>query len=134
MHYKLWCIYTMLGNDHKTNETTAVGTQRPARQWTDCKEIIDPISTWEPPEFKVRVKDTLRLASVTVFFCGAPSLKDMFSLYAAGPRQRSLSRYLTVSDLRLSFSSTPTTRRVTMEVFEPKPHGCSSIHQIRCLL
>jgi hypothetical protein len=42
----------------------------------------------------------------------------------AGPRQRSLSRvrapwdsspYFTVSDLRLSFSSPPTTRRVTVE-------------------
>jgi hypothetical protein len=47
---------------------------------------------------------------------------------AAGPCQRSLSRvrvpwdlrpYLTVSDLRLLFSSPPTTRRVTVEVFDP---------------
>jgi hypothetical protein len=47
---------------------------------------------------------------------------------AAGPRQRNQSRvrvpwdsrpYITVSDLRLSFSSPPTTRRVTVEVFEP---------------
>jgi hypothetical protein len=45
---------------------------------------------------------------------------------AAGPCQRSLSRvrvpwdmrpYFTVSDLRLPFSSPPTTRRVTVEVF-----------------
>jgi hypothetical protein len=49
-------------------------------------------------------------------------------LYAAGPRQRSLSRirvprdslpYFTLSDLRLPFSSPPTTRRVTVEVFDP---------------
>jgi hypothetical protein len=49
-------------------------------------------------------------------------------VYAAGPRQRSLSRvrviwdpwpYFSVSDLRLPFSSPPTTRRVTVEVFEP---------------
>jgi hypothetical protein len=49
-------------------------------------------------------------------------------IYAAGPRQRSLSRvrvpwdswpYFTVSDLRLPFSSLPTTRRVTVEVYEP---------------
>jgi hypothetical protein len=47
---------------------------------------------------------------------------------AAGPRQGSHSRvqvpwdlrlYLTVSDSRLPFSSPPTTRRVTVEVFDP---------------
>jgi hypothetical protein len=47
---------------------------------------------------------------------------------AAGPCQRSLSRvlvpwdlwpYFTVSDLRLPFLSPPTTRRVTVEVFDP---------------
>jgi hypothetical protein len=47
---------------------------------------------------------------------------------AAGPGQRSHSRvrvpwdlrpYSTVSDLRLPFSSPPTTRRVTVEVFDP---------------
>ena len=49
-------------------------------------------------------------------------------VYAAGPCQCSLSRvrvpldsrpYFTVSDLRLSVSSPPTTRRVTVEVFDP---------------
>jgi hypothetical protein len=49
-------------------------------------------------------------------------------VYAAGPCQRSVSRvrvhwysrpYFTVSDLRLPFSSSPTTRRVTVEVFDP---------------
>jgi hypothetical protein len=47
---------------------------------------------------------------------------------AAGPCQRSLSRvrvpsesrpYFAVSNLRLPFSSPPTTRRVTVEVFDP---------------
>jgi predicted Rdx family selenoprotein len=47
---------------------------------------------------------------------------------ASGPSQRSHSRvrapwdsqpYFTVSDLRLLFSSPPTTRRVTVEVFDP---------------
>jgi hypothetical protein len=47
---------------------------------------------------------------------------------AAGPCQRSVSRvrvswdlrpYFTVSHLRLPFSSPPTTRRVTVEVFDP---------------
>jgi hypothetical protein len=49
-------------------------------------------------------------------------------VYASGPCQRSLSRvrvpwdsrpYFTVSDLRLPFSSHPTTRRVTVEVLDP---------------
>jgi hypothetical protein len=48
----------------------------------------------------------------------------------AGPCQRSLSRvrvlwdsrpYFSVSHLRLPFSSPPTTRRVTVEVFDPAP-------------
>jgi hypothetical protein len=47
---------------------------------------------------------------------------------ASGPRQRSHSRvrvpwysrpYFTVSDSRLTFSSPPTTRRITAEVFDP---------------
>jgi hypothetical protein len=55
--------------------------------------------------------------------------------YAAGPCQRSLSRvrvpldsrpYFTVSDLRLHFSSLPTTRRVTVEVFDPASPRVSS--------
>jgi hypothetical protein len=54
-------------------------------------------------------------------------------LYAAGPCQRSLSQvrapsctrpYFTVSDLRLPFSSPPTTRRVTVEVFDPASTRC----------
>jgi hypothetical protein len=49
-------------------------------------------------------------------------------VYATGPCQRSLSQvrvpwysgpYFTVSELRLPFSSPPTTRRVTVEVFGP---------------
>jgi hypothetical protein len=49
-------------------------------------------------------------------------------VYATGPCQCSLSRvrvpldsrpYITVSDLRLPFSSPPTTRRATVEVFDP---------------
>jgi hypothetical protein len=49
-------------------------------------------------------------------------------VYAAGPHQRGLSRlrvpwgscpYFTLSHLRLPFSSPPTTRRVTVEVFDP---------------
>jgi hypothetical protein len=66
---------------------------------------------------------------------------------AAGPCQRSLFRvlvpwdlrtYFTVSDLRRPFSSPPTTRRVTVEEFDPATHGCwlsvlSVAPQIQCL-
>jgi hypothetical protein len=53
---------------------------------------------------------------------------SFFFFGAAGSCQRSLSLvrvpwdmipYFTVSDLRLPFSSLPTTRRVTVEVFDP---------------
>jgi hypothetical protein len=56
-------------------------------------------------------------------------------IHAAGPCQHSLSRvwapwnsqpYFTVSDLRLPFSSPPTTCRVTVEVFDPaSTWGCN---------
>jgi hypothetical protein len=65
-------------------------------------------------------------------FCGAPSLTRgrvcLLYVYAAGPCQISLSRvrvpwysrpYFTVSDFRLPSSSPPTTRRITVEVFDP---------------
>jgi hypothetical protein len=78
----------------------------------------------EPP-------DIYYCLTVTVLFLWG-TLSDertgLSFLHAAGPRQHSLSRvrvssysrpYLTVSDLRLHFSSPPTTRRVTAEVFDP---------------
>jgi hypothetical protein len=97
--------------------------------------------------FKVKVKVTLRLTvSQSVTLGVEPHLGLMtrylllFDSYglifvgrllwredAAGPCQRSLPRvwvpwdsrpYFTVSDLRLSFLSPPTTRRVTVEVFD----------------
>jgi hypothetical protein len=75
----------------------------------------------------------LLLLNVTVSFsfCGAPLSDERTSLsflHAADPSQRSLSRVrvpwnsrqnFTVSDLRLPFSSPPTIRRVTVEVFDP---------------
>jgi hypothetical protein len=66
------------------------------------------------------------------FFLGGGALCDermgLSFVYAANPCQRSLSRvrvpwdsrpYFTVSDLRLPFSSPPTTHRVKLEVFDP---------------
>jgi hypothetical protein len=77
--------------------------------------------------------DQIFITCVTVmvlFLWGALSdeRSGLSFVCAAGPCQRSLSRvrvpwdlrpYFTVSDLRLPFSSPPTTRRVTVEVFDP---------------
>jgi hypothetical protein len=72
--------------------------------------------------------------TVRACWCGARSLSlsdgrtDLSFTIAAGPRQRSHFRvrvswdswpYFTVSDSKLPFSSPPTTRRVTVEVFDP---------------
>jgi hypothetical protein len=65
-----------------------------------------------------------------LFFWGALSdeRRSLSFVYAAGPRQSSLSRvrvpwisrpYFSVSVLRLPFSSPPTTSRVKVEAFEP---------------
>jgi hypothetical protein len=73
---------------------------------------------------KVNVSDSYGLV------CEAPSVtrgRVSFFVYAAGPCQCSLSwvrvpwdprPYFTVSDLRLPFSPPPTTRRLTVEVFD----------------
>jgi hypothetical protein len=82
--------------------------------------------------------DQIFITCVTVsvlFLMGAlfDERSGLSLLYAAGPCQRSLSRvrvpwdlrsYFTVSDLRLAFSSPPTTRRVMVEVFDP----ASAVH------
>jgi hypothetical protein len=73
--------------------------------------------------------------TVTVLFLWGALSDDRTGLsfiYAAGRYQRNLSLvrvpwdsrpYFTVSHLRLPFSSPPTTRRVTVEVFHPASHG-----------
>jgi hypothetical protein len=69
------------------------------------------------------------LAVTVLFLWGALTNKrtGLSFVYAAGPCQRSFSRvrvlldsrpYFTLSDLRLPFSAPPTTRRVTVEVFD----------------
>jgi hypothetical protein len=77
--------------------------------------------------------DQICITCVTVavlFLWGALSdeRSGLSFVYAAGPCQRSLSRvrvpwdsrpYFTVSDLRIPFSSSPTPRRFTVEVFDP---------------
>jgi hypothetical protein len=67
-----------------------------------------------------------RLTVTVLFLLGALSDErtGLSFVYAAGPGENSFSRvrvsrqYFTVPDLRLLFSSPPTTRRVTVEVFD----------------
>jgi hypothetical protein len=65
------------------------------------------------------------------------------SWYTAGTRQHSLSRvrvlwdswpYITLSDLRVSFLCSPTTLRVTVEVFESPPRGWRVSRQVSLVI
>jgi hypothetical protein len=82
------------------------------------------------PDFYFRTEYGIRLT--VTFLISWDALSDertcLSFVCAAGPCQSSLSGvlvpwdlrpYPTVSDLRLPFSSPPTTRRVTVEVFDP---------------
>jgi hypothetical protein len=82
------------------------------------------------PDFYFRMENGIRLTVTFLNPCGALSDErtGLSFVCAAGPCQRSLSRvivpwdlrpYFAVSDLRPPFSSPPTTRRVTVEVFDP---------------
>jgi hypothetical protein len=82
------------------------------------------------PDFYFRTEYGIRLTVTFLIPWGALSDERtrLSFVCAAGFCQRSLSRvlvswdlrpYFTVSDLRLPFSSPPTTRRVTVEVFDP---------------
>jgi hypothetical protein len=90
------------------------------------------IDVWSVSNCWCRAPDInyYRLTVTVLFLWG--SLSDertgLSLVYAAGSCQRSLSRvrvpwdlrpYFTVSDLRHPFSSPPTTRKVTVEVFDP---------------
>jgi hypothetical protein len=82
------------------------------------------------PDFYCRTEYAIRLTVTFLIPWGALSDErtGLSFVCAAGSCQRSLSRvlvpwdsrpYFTVSDLRLPFSSPPTTRRVTVDVFDP---------------
>jgi hypothetical protein len=85
--------------------------------------VSSPIwGSWPDIYFSLKIR--------VLFFWGVLSdeMTSLTFVYAAGPRQLSLSwvrvpwdsrPYFTVSDLSLPFLLPPTTRRVTVEVFEP---------------
>jgi hypothetical protein len=82
------------------------------------------------PHLGLMTRYLLLFDSYGLFFLGRPLWREDGSVFCvySWPRQRSLSGvrvpwisrpYFTLSVLRLSFSSPPTTRRVTVEVFDP---------------
>jgi hypothetical protein len=94
------------------------------------------------------VHDQIFIAGYGLVFVRRPLWREDGSLFyiCCWPCQRSLSRvrvpwdlrlYFTVSDLRLPFSSPPTTRRFTVEVFGPASTRVSNVciwtGQLNCL-
>jgi hypothetical protein len=88
---------------------------------TDGQSVSQSVSLGVEPHLGLMPRYLLLFDSYGLVFCGALSDErtGLSFVYAAGHRQRSLSRvrvpkdlwpYFTVSDLRLPFSSPPTTR------------------------
>jgi hypothetical protein len=108
--------------------STRVGCQSQGHIATDGPSVI---KSWcRAPSCDSRTDTCYCLTAKVLFFVGAVSEErtGLSLLYAVGPCQRSVSRvlvpwdfrpYFTVSHLRLPFSSPPTTRMVTVEVFDP---------------
>jgi hypothetical protein len=101
--------------------------------------VSQAISLGVEPHLGLMTRYLLLFESYGLVFWGILSdeRKGLFLVYAASPRQLSLSRirvpwaswpYFIVSDLRLPFSSPPTTRNVTVEVFETASTGMSLWH------
>jgi hypothetical protein len=96
---------------------------RPTVSRSVCFGVKPPSGAYDQNRITVR--------QLWVCWCGGALSDERTGLWftiAAGPRQSSHFRalvpwhswsYFTVLDSRLSFSSPPTTRRVTMEVFDP---------------
>jgi hypothetical protein len=113
-----WTVSSKLELESESHVTTdGQSTSRPV-----CPGIEHPSGAYD--------QIFITLWQLRFCFCGAPSLTRgrVSFVYAPGPRKRSPSwvrvplvswPYFTVSDVRLSFSSPPTTRRVTAEVFDP---------------
>jgi hypothetical protein len=93
------------------------------------------------PDFYFRSEYGIRLTVMFLILWGALSDErtGLSFVCAAGRCQCSLSRvlvpwdlrpYFTVSDLRLPFSSPPTTRRVTVEIFDPASRRVLSLTEL----
>jgi hypothetical protein len=122
-------------SDSSVSRTQVLPARRISRNWTPSIPLSLSLSltlrpTVSRPVF-LGIKHPsgaydqifITVRQLPVCWCG-----DLSFTTAAGPRQRSHSwvrvrwdsrPYFTVSDLRLPVSSPPTTRRVTVEVFDP---------------
>jgi hypothetical protein len=91
--------------------------------------LLPPLSVWVLYYDRRSVGQSIFGFASLLMWCALSDERTGLSFtVAAGPRQRSHSRtrvpgdsrqYFTVSDSRLPFLSLPTTRRATVEVFDP---------------
>jgi hypothetical protein len=97
---------------------------------TASQSVSQSVSLRVEPHLGLMTRYLLLFDSYGLVFVGILSDErtGLSFVYAAGPCQRSLSQvrasrdsraYFTASDLGLHFPSPPTTRRVTVEVFDP---------------
>jgi hypothetical protein len=86
----------------------------------DWRSVSQSVSLIVEPDLGLMTRYLLLFESYGLVFAGRPLWREtgLFFIFAAGPCQRS-GPYFTVSDLRLPFSSPSTTRKVTVEVFDP---------------
>jgi hypothetical protein len=124
--------YTQTRSSNHTFRSSSIfrGCHLP-RTHRELLTVSQSVSLGVEPHLGLMTRYLLPFDRVTVLFlCGVLSNERtvLSFVYATGPRQRSISRvrvpldswpYFTVSDLKLPFSSPPTTRRVTVEIFEP---------------
>jgi hypothetical protein len=103
-----------------TDNWTVSSSQSQSHIATDSQSII---KSWCRAPSGAHDQIFLHFDSYGLVFLGRPLWREngsIFCLYCwPSPAQSFSGPYFTVSDLRLPFSSPPTTRRVTVEVFDP---------------
>jgi hypothetical protein len=127
LQFSLYCLIFLCSLYITSSSSSPSYSQSKSHIATDGQSVS---KSWSRAPFGAHDQIFITVCQLRTCLCGAPSLMrtGLSFVYAAGPCQRSLSRvrvpwysrpYFTVSDLRLPFSSPPTTRRVTVEVFDP---------------
>jgi hypothetical protein len=104
---------------------------RPTVSRPICLGIKHPSGAYD------QICNSLTVAGLLIWGALSDERTGLSFTIAAGSCQRSVSRvrvpwdsqpYFTVSDLRLLFLSPPTTRRVTVEVFDPASTRVNALH------